>query len=111
LRLGVAKDAGASLWEHRPVEGFEALHLHQFPSHYRGWHLGEHRSSTMQITHRSPEHNRRVLSRYRHVRLRQDSPRSEFRDRLAAPSDISDIVVDTISGARSIDLLVAEAGE
>jgi hypothetical protein len=57
-----------------------------------------------------PARNGLELSPYRNWRLRP-SPGKEFRDRLTASSDVNDIVVDTISGARSIDSLVAEPSE
>jgi hypothetical protein len=40
----------------------------------------------------------RVLSRHRHVRLRQDSPRREFRAELIAPNDIETVCVGLAGG-------------
>jgi hypothetical protein len=52
----------------------------------------------MQISHRGPEHNTRVLPRQRRARLRHDAPRSEFRDRLIEPSDL-DFTVNLAGGS------------
>jgi hypothetical protein len=61
----------------------------------------------MQISHRGPEHNTRVLSRNRHVRLRRAPPRREFRDQFTEPAGL-DLVVETVTGCRPIALLAGE---
>jgi hypothetical protein len=48
----------------------------------------------------------RVLRRHRRARLRNDSPRREFRDQLIEPG--LDLVVDTVAGSRPIALLAGE---
>jgi hypothetical protein len=52
----------------------------------------------MQISHRGPEHNTRMLSRNRRARLRNDSPHHEFRDHLIEPSGL-DFTVALAGGA------------
>jgi hypothetical protein len=62
----------------------------------------------MQITHRGPEHNTRVLSRHRRARLRHDAPRCEFRDQLVEPSDL-DFTVNLVGGScRSLQAVLEE---
>jgi hypothetical protein len=48
----------------------------------------------------------RVLSPHRRARLRHDAPRREFRDQLIEPG--LDLVVETVTGCRSIALLAVE---
>jgi hypothetical protein len=48
----------------------------------------------------------RVLRPHRRARLRNDSPRREFRDQLIEPG--LDLVVETVTGSRPIALLAGE---
>jgi hypothetical protein len=50
----------------------------------------------------------RTLSPHRRARLRRLAPHHEFRDRLVAPSEVCDVTVDTIRGARPLASLVAD---
>jgi hypothetical protein len=51
----------------------------------------------MQISHRGPEHNTRVLSRNRRARLRHDAPHPDFRDPFVEHR--LDFAVDLAGGA------------
>ena len=54
----------------------------------------------------------RVLSRHRHVRLRQDSPRREFRDRPVEPNDIATVFVGLAGGAcRTLRAVLESEGD
>jgi hypothetical protein len=48
----------------------------------------------------------RVLRPHRRARLRNDSPRREFRDQLIEPG--LDLVLETVTGCRPIALLAGE---
>jgi hypothetical protein len=67
----------------------------------------------MQIAHDDSDRNAnprapvpRVLRPHRRARLRNDSPRREFRDQLIEPG--LDLVVETVTGCRPIASLVAD---
>jgi hypothetical protein len=48
------------------------------------------------------------LSPHRHRRLRNDSPRPEWRPQLTEPLEVTGVIVDTIGGCRSVLALVED---
>jgi hypothetical protein len=54
----------------------------------------------------------RVLSRHRHVRLRQNNPRREFRDQLVGECDFGGVLLGTPNGGcRTLQAVLESEGD